>query len=257
MNTPSIETLLEFAQDAAWQAGRVTLGYFQSGITAERKADNTPVTVADKAAEQKLRELIGRYWPDHNIVGEEFGNTHTGSRYTWIIDPIDGTKSFMSGVPIYSNLLALTDGEKALIGVANFPALNEMVYAVRGRGSWWNGRRAHTTTINNLADARLLTSDLNTFAQYGYSEAWQKLVDATWIQRTWGDSYGYILVATGRAEVMVDPVMALWDTGPLGVILEEAGGTFTNWKGQATIHAGESIATNGVLLDQLLQVIQS
>ncbi len=257
MSTLSIDTLLEFAQDAAWQAGRVTLGYFQSGITAERKADNTPVTVADKAAEQKLRELIGRYWPDHNIVGEEFGNTHTGSPYTWIIDPIDGTKSFMSGVPIYSNLLALTDGDKALIGVANFPALNEMVYAVRGRGTWWNGRRAHTTPVNTLADARLLTSDLNTFAQYGYSEAWQKLVDATWIQRTWGDSYGYILVATGRAEVMVDPVMALWDTGPLGVILEEAGGTFTNWKGQATIHAGESIATNGVLLDQVLQVIQN
>lgn len=251
-----IETVVEFAQEAAWQAGRVTLGYFQSGITAERKADNTPVTVADKAAEQKLRELITRYWPDHNVVGEEFGNTDTGSPYTWIIDPIDGTKSFMSGVPIYSNLLALTDGEKALVGVANFPALNEMVHAVRGGGTWWNGRRVHTTTVDKLTDARLLTSDLNTFGQYGYTAAWQRLVDATWIQRTWGDSYGYILVATGRAEVMVDPVMALWDTGPLGVILEEAGGTFTDWKGSPTIHAGESIATNGVLFEQVMAVVR-
>lgn len=254
MNSPSSHALLEFALDAVWQAGRITLGYFQAGVAVDRKADNTPVTIADREAEQRLRALITQHWPDHGIVGEEFGRSAATSPYTWLIDPIDGTKSFVSGVPLYANLLALLDGPSALLGVMHFPALNETVYAVRGEGCYWNGRRAHVSRVEQLSDAVLLVSGLGEFGDK--AAAWQKLCQATYIQRTWGDAYGYALVATGRAEVMADPVMALWDCAPLQVILEEAGGTFTDWQGHATIHAGEGLATNGQLLAQVLHIIQ-
>ncbi len=253
MNTPETQDLLQFALDTAWQAGRITLGYFQTGVKAERKADNTPLTIADQLAEQRMRELIAARFPDHGIVGEEYGRHQSDSLYTWVIDPIDGTKSFVNGVPIYANLLALLDGEKTLIGVINFPALNEMVYAVRGGGAYWNGRRCQTSSTSELHDAVLLASDMNSFGSR--QPQWDRLIQATYIQRTWGDAYGYALVATGRADVMVDPVMALWDAAPLQVILEEAGGTFTDWHGIPTIHHGEAVATNRNLLDAVMKIL--
>ena len=246
---------LDFALDAAWQAGRITLGYYQADIAVQRKDDNTPLTIADQQAEQKLREMITQRWPDHGIIGEEYGRTETNSKYTWVLDPIDGTKSFVSGVPLYANLLALLDGEKALIGIANFPALNEMIYAVRGEGCFWNGRRCHVSDVTDMKDAVLLTSGLHYFG--AKQDAWDRLLKASYIQRTWGDAYGYALVATGRAEVMADPAMYLWDSAPLQVIIEEAGGTFTDWKGNATIHNAESIATNGKLFGQVMDIIQA
>jgi histidinol-phosphatase len=255
MNTPAPKTLLEFALDAVWQAGRLTLGYFQAGVSVDRKADNTPVTIADREAEQRLRTLINQYWPEHGIVGEEYGRSTTHSQYTWIIDPIDGTKAFVSGVPLYANLLALLDGDAALLGIIHLPALNETVYAVRGEGCYWNGRRAHVSRVDQLKDAVLLTSGIDAFGHK--AAAWQRLCDATYIQRTWGDAYGYTLVATGRAEIMLDPVAALWDCAPLQVILEEAGGTFTDWRGTPTIHAGEGVATNGLLREQVLHTLAS
>ena len=255
MESPSTNALLEFALDAVWQAGRITLGYFQSKLTVERKADNSPLTIADREAEKKLRQLIAQCWPEHGVIGEEFGQSASASRYTWIIDPIDGTKSFVSGVPIYATLLALTDGDQALLGVIHLPALGETVYATRGGGCYSNGRRVHVSTVDRLQDAVLLASDLNTFAQFGKGAAWQRLIESTYIQRTWGDAYGYSLIATGRAEVMADPVMCIWDAAPLQVILEEAGGTFTNWKGRPTIHGSEAIATNGALLNQVMDIV--
>jgi histidinol-phosphatase len=247
------EELLDFALDAAWRAGRVTLKYFQTGVAVERKADNTPLTIADKEAEQLLRRLIGDRYPDHGIVGEEYGRSNRNATYTWIIDPIDGTKSFVSGVPLYSNLVALMDGEKALIGIINLPALNETIYAVRGGGCFWNGRRAHVSKTEKLEDAVLLTSGLHYFGDK--QTAWDRLQAASYYQRTWGDAYGYALVATGRADVMVDPIMAYWDSGPVQVILEEAGGTFTDWQGVPTIHHQEGVATNGRLFDQVMALI--
>jgi fructose-1,6-bisphosphatase/inositol monophosphatase family enzyme len=172
-----------------------------------------------------------------------------------VIDPIDGTKSFMCGVPLYSCLLALVDGDQPLVGVAHFPGLNETIYAAREMGCFWNGRRARVSTVSDLRNAVLLASDVA-----GYDtkdEAWRRLIDATYMQRTWGDAYGYLLVATGRAEIMLDAKMNLWDCAPLGVILEEAGGTFTDWQGTATISGGESIATNGVLFDQVMAITRA
>jgi len=249
-----LDQFLQFGLQAAWQAGRVTLGYFQTGVSVERKADNTPLTIADQQAEQKLRELIGARWPEHGIMGEEYGRINPDARYTWVLDPIDGTKSFVSGVPLYANLLALLDGDEAIIGVINLPALNETVYAVRGGGCFWNGRRCRVSAVDRLADAVLLTSGLNYFGPK--QAAWDRLLRASYIQRTWGDAYGYALVATGRAEIMADPAMYLWDSAPLQLIMEEAGGTFTDWSGEPTIHNGESIATNGHLFSAVMDQIQ-
>lgn len=247
---------LNFALDAAWQAGRVTLGHFQTGVAVQRKADNTPLTIADQQAEQMLRQLIEQAWPEHNIIGEEYGRTQNNSPFTWVVDPIDGTKSFMCGVPLYANLLALLKDDEPILGVINLPALNEMVYAVRGGGCFWNGRPTHVSTTSQMADAVILCSDLDTFAEYGRAASWQKLIDASYVQRTWGDAYGYALVATGRADVMVDPIMALWDVAPMKVIMEEAGGTLTDWQGNATIHNAESIATNNHLLSDVLALLK-
>ncbi len=261
MTEPTLEALLHFALDATWQAGRLTLAHFQTGLVAERKADNSPVTIADREAEQKLRRLIQTRWPGHALIGEEYGHAagEAGDTpYTWIIDPIDGTKSFVSGVPLYAVLLALVKDNEPLLGVMHFPGLNETVYAARGRGCYWNGRSARVSDVSRLSDAVLLASDLNAlaFAQFGRSGGFQRLMESTYIQRTWGDAYGYALVATGRAEVMLDPVMAVWDCGPLQVILEEAGGTFTDWQGTPTIYGGEAVATNGALFDQVMALVR-
>ncbi len=256
----SSNDFLNFALDAAWQAGRITLGHFQTGMAVQRKVDNTPLTIADQQAEQKLRQMIGQQWPEHNIIGEEYGRSQRPTRlgnspYTWVLDPIDGTSSFVSGVPLYANLVALLKNNEPILGVINFPALNEMVYAVQGGGCFWNGRPAHVSNTQKLEDAVILCSELNTFAQYNRTKQWQKLIDASYEQRTWGDAYGYALVATGRADVIVDPIMSLWDVAPMQVIMEEAGGTLTDWQGKTTIHNEESIATNKQLLADVLALV--
>lgn len=254
-HTAQLRSALDFALEAAHLAGRLTLGYFQTGLKPERKSDNSPVTAADKAAEEKLRALIAAAYPDDGIIGEEFGRQAGTSGYTWVIDPIDGTKSFVCGVPLYGCLLARIDHDnRTQVGVAHYPALNETVYAGRGMGAYWNGRPARVSTTASLSDAVLLMSDVVGYAERGKGDAYQRLIAETYIQRTWGDSYGYMLVATGRADVMIDPIMWLWDCAPFGVILEEAGGTFTDWRGEPTISAGESIATNGVLLPTVLEI---
>jgi histidinol-phosphatase len=251
----TLDDLLLFALEAVWQAGRITLGYFQVHVAAERKADNSPVTVADRRTEEMLRTLITENWPDHALIGEEYGHSAGSCEYTWVIDPIDGTKSFVSGVPFYAVLLALVKDDVPVLGVMHFPALNDTIYARKGGGCYWNGRPARVSKVSNLSDAVLLASDINTFREYGRQAAWERLIRATYIQRTWGDAYGYSLLATGRAEVMIDPVMAIWDSGPLQVILEEAGGTFTDWKGIPTIYGGEAVATNGLLFEQVMATI--
>jgi histidinol-phosphatase len=252
----SLSHLLDFAVDAAWQAGKITLEYFQTNIDVSRKADLSPVTIADRRTEEKLRELIQKHFPDHGIVGEEFGEVKGTSNYRWIIDPIDGTNSYIQGVGFYGVLLGLEDGPDSVLGVANFPALNEMVYAAKGEGCHWNSRRARVSQISALTEALLLTTDIGALYQHGRGPASERLAAATRMQRTWGDCYGHILVATGRAEIMLDPILSLWDCAALLPILEEAGGTFTDWNGRATIHGGNGISTNGLLFEQVMSNIR-
>jgi histidinol phosphatase-like enzyme (inositol monophosphatase family) len=252
----------KFAVELAKAAGRHTLNYFQQDILVERKGDHSPVTIADREAEQLARERIAQAFPHDAILGEEFGEVAGTSGYRWIIDPIDGTKSFIAGVPLYSTLLGLEHAGRSVAGVIYIPALDEGVHAARGGGAWKfaGGQRespAKVSTRANLADAIFVTSQIDSFAKRGAAEVFQRLEQSAYITRTWGDGYGYFLVATGRADVMVDPMMFLWDAASLQPVLEEAGGTFTDWRGEPTIYSGEGLATNGLLQQEVLAITRS
>ena len=230
----SIRSFLDFAIDAAWHAGQLTLSYFQTGVSVDWKADASPVTAADRCSEELLRRMIGHKFPDHAIVGEEYGAANNDSNHRWIIDPIDGTQSFIRGVPLYGVLIGLEIAGETVVGVVHFPALGEMVAAARGEGCRWNGRPVRVSKVSEIRDSLVLYTEVSGFAQYGKAEAWDRIQHASRIQRGWGDCYGHCMVATGRAEVMLDPAMNVWDCAPLLPILEEAGGTFTDWTGKAT-----------------------
>lgn len=246
---------MEFAAEAAWQAGKCTLPYFQTRIEPEWKVDGSPVTIADKEAETVLRGLVQKAFPEDGIVGEEFNEKKGTSGNRWIIDPIDGTQSFLRGVPFFGVLVAMENPDGVILGVVYLPALDEMVYAARGEGCWWNGRRAAVSDVCELKDACICYTSASSFAAEGLAKSWEALTRATRIQRGWGDCYGHVLVATGRAEGSFDPVMNSWDCGPLLPILEEAGGTFTDWEGKATIYGKNAFSTNGHLFDAVFSCL--
>jgi len=252
-----LRSRLEVALEACWRAGKITLEYFQTGVPVELKSDHTPVTIADRRAEEEIRRWLARYFPEDAIVGEEGGGSTAAheSGATWYIDPIDGTKAFICGVPFYGTLLACEMRGRVVLGVASFPALAETVWAAHNAGCYWNGRRARVSDVKKLEDAVLLTTDFHRMDTMGHAAALDRLCRATKLQRTWGDAYGHILVATGRAEIMIDPKMAVWDNGPLLPILEEAGGRFTDWQGNATIHSDNALATNGHLHEAVREIL--
>jgi len=254
--TDELPYLLEFAQEAAWQAGKLTLSYFGTGVVPELKSDQTPVTIADRQAEQRLRALIEARFPDHAILGEEYGETNPGARFRWILDPIDGTKSFVQGVPLYGVLVGLERDGDPVLGVCYFPALGEMAAAARGHGCTLNGRRAQVSPVSSIHEAVFVQSDVRSFEAHNRGRVWEEMHRLVRITRSWGDCYGHVLVATGRAEIMLDPVMNVWDCAALLPILQEAGGTFTDWQGHATIHGGDAISTNGLLFEPVMTIIR-
>ncbi|HEY5155170.1 MAG TPA: inositol monophosphatase family protein [Acidimicrobiales bacterium] len=241
--------LLETAVDLLREAGELTLRWFRStSMEIERKQDGTPVTQADKAAERFIREEIQRRYPDDAIVGEEEDDLEGSSGRTWIIDPIDGTKAFTHGVPLYTNLLAVDDGEGPAVGVINMPALGETVWAGRGLGCFCNGEPARVSTRDRIAGSYLSSCGFDYWTAPMLDAAHQTGASL----RTWGDGYGYALVATGRVDAMCDPQVAHWDVAPMSVIMGEAGGRFTDLEGVGTARGGTGLATNGVLHDEWL-----
>jgi histidinol phosphatase-like enzyme (inositol monophosphatase family) len=251
---PSLNDLLSVAIDAAYLAGRRTLAYFNTRLPVEIKADNTPVTRADREAEDIIRTCIARAFPDHAILGEEAGNTDGNPDYRWIIDPIDGTKSFVCGVPLYGVLIGVEVHGKPAVGVVYMPALDEMLAAATGLGCRWNGRPARVSSVSRLQDAALMTSSIT--SAIARSDAFAVLAGKTKLQRTWGDCYGYVLVATGRADIMLDASIKLWDVAPMLPIIQEAGGRFTDWTGRPTTHGKDALATNGQLHEPVLQILK-
>jgi histidinol-phosphatase len=246
---------LEFAVELARGAGEITLKYFRSKPETTTKTDGSYVTIADREAEAYIRRQIGERFPDDGILGEEEGESHGTSGRRWIIDPIDGTFAFVHGVPFYGVLIAVEIDREMSVGVVNIPALNEIVSAGKGMGCFFNGEPARVSSTTKLEDALLLSTDFAACERYGFGEAAESLQSRARTSRTWGDCYGYVLVATGRADIMLDPVMNLWDCAPLLPILEEAGGTFTDWRGVKTAYGGNSIATNGLLFDEVMGVV--
>ena len=254
--TPTLRELMEVATDAAYLAGRRTLAHFNTGVVVETKADQSPVTIADREAERVLRERIAASFPDHAILGEEEGET-TGKNgdYRWIVDPIDGTKSFISGVPLYGTLIGVEVRGEPVVGVLYLPALDDMICAATGLGAWWNNRPCRVSQTKNLSDALVVTSSIIRCQER--SDAFERLTQATHLQRTWGDAFGYALVATGRADIMLDPAANPWDVAPMVPILREAGGNFASWNGQNTIHGGDGFGTNAALFEPVQAILQT
>ena len=246
------------AREIAAEAGRLTLRYFQREIEVDRKDDNSPVTIADRQAETLLRERIEASFPDDAIFGEEFPEKSGNSEFRWILDPIDGTKSFISGVPLYGTLVAVEHNGKNVAGVILIPALGECVFAAEGKGAWYTKGDAdpvpaRVSSAKTLAEGLFVTSQIDSFVGRGAMSAYHALEQAAGITRTWGDCYGYLLVATGRAVAMVDPIVNAWDVAAVEPILREAGGTFTDWKGNSGDFIGEGVGTNGHVLPEVLE----
>jgi len=275
----NLQPLLDFATETAYRAGKITLGYFNAGVRPDYKADDTPVTAADRAAEEFIRAEIEKRYPTHAILGEEFGENviagrwssspepagnpaETGRRayrdqtaFRWILDPIDGTKSFLRGVPLYGVLIGLEIEGVIKVGAAYFPGTDEMLCAAEGLGAWWNGRRARVSEIGSFERAFICYTNVRNMEKYGRGAAWERINAAAYAARGWSDAYGYLCAATGRAEAMLDPVMNIWDCGPFPVIFQEAGGYFGSWDGRAGHTHNEALACNAALKDEILRMI--
>lgn len=260
MQPADLSSRLELALVAAREAGEITLRYFQrDNFQVELKQDATPVTVADRTAEEHLRRRISEAFPQDGILGEEFPERPGTSGFRWILDPVDGTKSFIHGVPLYGTLIGVEYETRSLVGVIEMPALGERVYAAVGHGAWYvrgseEPRRARVSSCRRLSESLVTSSAIEGFTETNRLDAFLQVSAAARLTRTWGDCYGYALIATGRADAMLDPRMNVWDAAALQPILEEAGGTYTDWNGNSTIHGGEGIATNGHVLEEVLAI---
>jgi histidinol-phosphatase len=252
---PEWRARYEVAVEAAREAGRLALGYFDAELTVEWKQDRSPVTVADREAEALLlRKLLGRF-PQDGFLGEEHGEQPGSSGFRWIIDPIDGTRSFVRGIPIWGTLVGLEYRDEQIAGVCEVPALGTTYRALRGDGAYRGNRRIRVSDVATLEDAMLFYSSLSWFVRAGRRDEFLELSLRTQRQRGFGDFYGFVLVAQGSGELMVEHGVHSWDVAALKPIVEEAGGRLTDWDGTPTIHRTDVIASNGRLHDVALEIL--
>ena len=244
----------------AYLAGQHTLKYFRHrDLVVDSKTDDSPVTVADREAEQLVRKMIAEAFPNDTVQGEEFDEQTGTSSYRWIVDPIDGTKSFVCGVALYSTLLALECDGEPVGGVIYIPAGGEMIVAAAGQGSWYRSaddgdwQKASVSSKSDVAEAVFVVSQVDSFEERGAGAAYKRIEKDAWLTRSWGDGYGYLMVATGRADIMIDPICNAWDVAAILPIVREAGGKFTDWKGNATTRGGDGVGTNGLLHVSVLE----
>lgn len=240
--------LLHAVEEVARLAGNTAMRRYDERVTVERKADGSEVSIADREAELSAREWIAARFPRDGILGEELPAVNPGARRRWILDPIDGTTSFVRRVPLWGTLVAVAEGESVIAGAIYCPVVNELACAALGEGCWWNGQRAQVSPVSTLGESTVLSSAVRFPKGQETKEAgWLALAQRARAARTWGDCYGYLLVATGRAEVMADPVMSIWDSAALQPVITEAGGVFTDWSGRDTGFGGNAIATNAAV----------
>ena len=245
---------LDAAVDAARAAGRIALKYFRGGFEVAKKADDTPVTPADREAEQAIVEILGRAFPDCGVLGEEFGGRGT-KEVRWIIDPIDGTKNFVRGIGIWATLIALEERGEVTVGLIHNPVTAELYTARRGAGAFLNGERIRVSDVAELGRAFFLHAGLGIVRKGGHWDGFARLIDATDRQRGFGDYMGYGLVAEGKAEIYAELDLKPWDLAAPKILVEEAGGRFTDFAGRPTIYTGTALATNGRLHDAALALL--
>ena len=259
--------LLKIALKTAELAEENILKFYQNDVGVEWKADKTPVTIADKGTEELARKFWAKETPGFGVIGEEFGIESPDAEFQWVIDPIDGTKSFIHGVPLFGTLIALYHKNVPIASVIRLPAMKSAVWAVNGGGAFLDGREVHASKVSQLSDALVLSGTVNTMEDKGFGEGFTKLRRSARLHRGWGDCYGYYLVAAGRAEIMVDPIVSLWDIAPFPLLMKEAGGKFSTIDGKmelfdasgkptAPIYEGfTSIASNGLLHGAALEML--
>jgi histidinol-phosphatase len=258
---PEWRSRYNLASEAARAAGAHALHFYNSVKFGQQleiitKADESPVTVADRGAEKIIRDMISRYFPHDGFLGEEFGDQPGTSGYRWIIDPIDGTKAFIRQVPLWGTLLALEYQGEQIAGHTYIPVFNQMYRALRGDGAYFDEARMHVSQVSTLDKASLSYSSLSWFRQVGKERQFLDLYYSTARQRGFGDFYGFMLVAQGAVDIMIDHGVHIWDVAGLRVIIEEAGGKFTDWQGNSTVSTPDCIATNGILHDVVLKFLQ-
>jgi histidinol-phosphatase len=248
-------TRYDAALDAAHQAGQFALSYFDQGIAVEWKADHSPVTMADRGAEDLLRKTLLGHFPSDGFLGEERGDTPGSSGYRWIIDPIDGTRSFVRGIPIWATMVGLEYRGDLIAGVVAIPAMKQVYHALRGLGAFRDDRKIHVSAVDSLANAHVYYSSISWFLKAGREQQFLNLVRQTERQRGFGDFYGFLMVAQGSGEIMVEHGVHAWDLGALVPIVEEAGGKLTAWDGKLDIEKPDVLASNGILHEAALRVI--
>lgn len=253
---------MTFAVEIARQAGELIMRYYQNPeLAVELKNDASPVTVADREAERLMRERIGETFPDDAILGEEFGEKAGTTGWRWILDPVDGTKSFVHGVPLFGTLIGAEKDGRAEVGVCRMPALDEMAYAGSGQGCWWQQGDAdpvegRVTTVDKFSDALLCYTSSGYFSGSSQSAVFDALQTGCRISRGWGDCYGHLLVATGRADVIVEPALHPWDAAALIPLVREAGGHYLDWNGRESFESGNGMSVNDALRDEVLSIVQ-
>jgi histidinol-phosphatase len=248
---------LEVAIAAARAAGEIALRYFRTRLTVDYKGDRSPVTQADRECEQRIVEVLRQSFPDYGIVGEEFGERGGGARPRWIIDPIDGTKNFIRGVPYFAVLIGLEEDGEVTTGVIYAPAVDDLLYAQRGAGAFDRNGRLRVSSVGTLRDGTVVFGGLDIFRKAGRWDGFERLVWASGRQRGFGDYFGHTFVARGQAEAMVELDLKPWDLAAVKIIIEEAGGRLTDFTGAATIYGGDAIASNGLVHDEILKLLRS
>jgi histidinol-phosphatase len=245
---------LALALELADLADGVTMAHFRdASLLVDHKDDRTEVTIADRSTETTIRERIALERPGHAVLGEEHG--HVGSSDTpwrWIIDPIDATSNFVRGIPVWATLIALEHAGEIVVGVVSAPALRRRWWALRGGGAFADGHPIHVSTVATVAEAHIAYSDIGSFAQLGHADALVELTRSCWRGRGFGDFWMHVLVAEGACDVAVEPVVSLWDLAAVQIVVEEAGGRFTNLRGEARADGGSALSTNGHLHDDVL-----
>ncbi len=250
-------TRYELAVETTQKAGQLALSYFDRGIDVEWKKDNSPVTLADRTAEEFLRQTLLGKFPADGFLGEEFGDHAGTSGFRWIVDPIDGTRNYVRNIPIWGTLVGLTYQGKTIAGVIDVPALGQTYRALRGDGAYRGDRRIHVSQVNTLAEATIFYTSLSWFQRANRTEGFLELSRRTQAQRGFGDFYGHVLVAQGSGEVMAEAGVHIWDVAAIQPIVEEAGGRFSDWDGNATIERPDVVISNGILHDEALKILGS
>src|SRR3954451_18117095 len=249
-------TRYDLAVEAAHKAGDLARTYYESTFEVEHKADSSPVTVADKSAEKLIREAVTAAFPNDGFLGEEFGDQPGSSGFRWVIDPIDGTKSFIRHVPIWATLIGLEYKGEQIGGVAYVPVMGMVYRALRGDGAYLNDRRIRVSDTPTLSESSLCYSSLGWFTKAGRQQTFLDLYARTKRQRGFGDFYGFVLVAEGAADLMVEHGVNPWDVSGLKAIVEEAGGAFTDWAGTPTTERPDVLATNGKVHAETLALLR-